>query len=83
MKNKKEECGQLYKRWKELEAKLPKVQISSIRGKYESSDSLSDEEMKELNNITEELGKKYLDYLSLDGRFDIEQRMGRLGKKLK
>lgn len=77
-------CNKLYKKWKELAEKLLKTQLPSIKkGQYEPSDSLSNEEREELNSITEELAKKYLDYLSIDGRYDIEQRMVILGKKLK
>jgi len=79
----KSHCNELYKRWKELEGKLPKAQFPSVKGQYESTDAIPEEERKELNDITEELAKKYLDYLSIDGRYDIEQRMAMLGKKLK
>ena len=76
-------CNQRYKRWEKIKEKLPKTELPSIKNGEYKPNGYSDEEMKELNDITEELAKNYLDYLSIDGRFDIEQRMAQLGKKLR
>jgi len=64
-------CNELYKRWEELKGKLPKAQISSIKGQYKLPD-ISLEERKEFDNIKKRLKEECLEFLNDEDRFDIK-----------
>lgn len=75
MKNKREKCEQLYKKWKILEDKLPKTQIGVSHKRYEVS-YISQDERNEFDRITNELKEECLDFLDFKNRFEIEERYG-------
>ena len=69
MENKKENCENLVKRWKELESKVWGQNPDSVGNL--TACPITPEEITELSNTKKEL-KNYLEFLSVEDRLDIE-----------